>query len=154
MLVRSDACGCIIGKAGATIQQMRQNSGAQIKIDTAEGTSHDQAAQAQAAGMAAPADRSIAVSGLITSVHAAIIDVIPRIVQFIRQARQKQYIGFTGGSMAQAPTTADAPSRELAQNGGIHPLEQGPGFIHPVPSTVVGRVIGPGMPRLHMLSTL
>ena len=47
LLVRSDACGCIIGKAGATIQAMRQASGATIKIDSAEGNSYDQAAQAR-----------------------------------------------------------------------------------------------------------
>ena len=26
----------------------------------------------------------------------------------------------------------------------MHPLEQGPGYVHPVPATVAGRVIGPG----------
>ena len=49
LLVRSDACGSIIGKGGAIIAQMRQMSGAMIKIETAEGNSHDQA-QAAASG--------------------------------------------------------------------------------------------------------
>jgi ribosomal protein S3 len=30
--VRADACGTIIGKGGATINQMRAASGAQIKV--------------------------------------------------------------------------------------------------------------------------
>merc|ERR1719424_2598976 len=143
LLVRSDACGCIIGKGGATIQAMRQASGAQIKVDTAEGNSHDQAAQAEALGLAAPPDRSTAINGLITSVHAAAIDVIPRVAQFLKQARQKGFIGFGGGDAA-AAAAPPAGDRMQAQAGGVHPLEQGPGHVHPVPSTVVGRVIGPG----------
>ena len=146
VLVRSDACGCIIGKGGATIQAMRSASGAQIKVETAEGNSHDQAAQAAAQGLAAPPDRSIAINGLITSVHAAAIDVIPRVAQFLKQARQKGFIGF-GGDAATGPGNPEGHSttdRLHAQAGGVHPLEQGPGHVHPVPATVVGRVIGPG----------
>ena len=41
MLVRSDACGCIIGKGGATIQQIRTQSGANVKIETSEASSYD-----------------------------------------------------------------------------------------------------------------
>ena len=37
------------------------------------------------AGLERPPDRTIAFSGLITSVHAAIIDVIPRICHFMKQ---------------------------------------------------------------------
>ena len=76
LLVRSDACGTIIGKGGQTISQMRQASGAQIKVDSAEGNSYEQAASAQAQGLPVPPDRAIRVEGLITSVHAALIDVL------------------------------------------------------------------------------
>ena len=61
------------------------------------------------------------------------------------QARQKGYIGF--GGTAAPPTSGGAPPTSAAPaptDGTTHPLEQGPGYIHPVPSTVVGRVIGPG----------
>jgi len=148
MLVRSDACGCIIGKGGATIQQIRTQSGANVKIETSEASSYDLAAQARAAGLNAPADREIRLTGAITAVHAACIDVIPRLVSFVTNARKKALGGFGGpqpggGTMSHA-MGQDAAGRDQAQAGGIHPLEQGPGHIHPVPSTIVGRVIGPG----------
>ena len=89
--------------------------------------------------------RGYAFAGLITSVHAAMIDVIPRISLFLKQARQKGFVGF--GGTAPAPGTQAAPgpdTRLAAQNGGIHPLEQGPGFVHAVSCDAIGRVIGPG----------
>ncbi len=92
--VRADACGTIIGKGGATINQMRTASGAQIKVDSDQPTdmvptsSFDVAAAAAAAGPGAPADRAISFSGIITAVHAALLDVIPRVVQFTKQVRE------------------------------------------------------------------
>jgi predicted RNA-binding protein YlqC (UPF0109 family) len=144
LLVRADACGCIIGKGGATINQMRNNSGASIKIDTLD--PNTQMHQPGAVGLAGPApeDRVISFNGLITSVHAAIIDVIPRVANFLRQARAK---AAGGGAAIGGPPGAcggGGGDRSQAQAGGVHPLEQGPGYVHPVPSTVVGRVIGPG----------
>lgn len=145
LLVRADACGCIIGKGGATINQLRQNSGASIKIDTVDPAEkqYHQVQQASASGLAVPEDRVISFNGLITSVHAAVIEVIPKINNYLRQARQKGLIA--GGSAPPAGTAAPAGGGAAGgQPGGVHPLEQGPGYVHPVPSNVVGRVIGPG----------
>ena len=68
-----------------------------------------------AAGLPQPADRCIALSGPITSVHAAIIDVIPRVAQFIKQARAKSYIGF-GGTLVAGSLVFGATGRALAGN--------------------------------------
>ena len=135
-LVRSDACGCIIGKGGSTISQMRSTSGAQIKVDTAEGSSYDQQQAAVAAGLNVPPDRTIIVTGLVTSVHSAILDIIPRVAQYIKQFRAKA----AGGTVTPAaPGAAAGPVPP-----GQHPLEQGPGYVHHVSSGMVGKLIGPG----------
>lgn len=148
LLVRTDACGGIIGKGGATINAMRQTSGAGIKVETAEGNSYEQALLAQTQGLERPQDRAISISGLINAVHAAVIDVIQHVAKFLLQARNKGFIGFGGTASApgaHGPTPAAAGlDRAVAQNGGVHPLEQGPGYIHPCPAIAIGRVIGPG----------
>jgi len=85
LLVRADACSRIIGKGGATIEQIRSLSGAFIKIDTlGPDASHQPGTPFL---HLAPEDRVITISGLITSVHAAIIDVIPRVADFLQRLR-------------------------------------------------------------------
>jgi predicted RNA-binding protein YlqC (UPF0109 family) len=142
VLVRTDSCGTIIGKGGATISAMRMASGAQIKIDAAEipGLS--------TSGPSAPADRMITISGLVTAVHAALIDLIPRLAQYIRQAKAKAQLGPAGGAAGGA---GGEGGRAAAQAGGVHPLEQGPGYVHPVSSHIVGRVIGPGGTQIRLI---
>ena len=77
--------------------------------------------------------------------HSALLDIVPRVAQFTKQARQKGFLGFnatqTAGGLSAQPGEA---GRMAAQSGGTHPLEQGPGFVHAVAATAVGRVIGPG----------
>ena len=78
-----------------------------------------QAAQARAAGLNAPADREIRLTGAITAVHAACIDVIPRLVSFVTNARKKALGGFGGpqpggGTMSHA-MGQDAAGRDQAQ---------------------------------------
>ena len=144
VLVRSDACGCIIGKGGATINGMRQASGATIKVEQADGNSYEQAVAAASAGLEQPSDRTISIGGLITSVHAAVIDVIPRVTHFLRQAKTRGFVGFGGTAPPPGYHNPSGTTREQAQAGGVHPLEQGPGYVHAVPGTAIGRVIGPG----------
>ena len=84
MLVRSDACGCIIGKGGNTISTIRQMSHANIKVEQAEGS----ASYHPDDGAPRPPDRSILFTGSINSVHAAMIDVIPRVATCAQRARQ------------------------------------------------------------------
>ncbi len=93
-------------------------------------------------------DRLITLSGAITSVHAALIDIIPRIAAFIGTAKLKPGYG-TGAQMAAASSGGGGGGGGSTLGGGTHPLEQGPpGHVHPVPSTAVGRVIGPGGVRI------
>ena len=180
ILVRSEACGSLIGKAGSNInqvrgqhgsstaaeqqhtrsrahapscvslslslssKQMRQNSGADIKIAAAE--QGGSTAMTPLPGMGI--DRLITLSGAITSVHAALIDIIPRIAAFIGTAKLKPGYG-TGAQMAAASSGGGGGGGGSTLGGGTHPLEQGPpGHVHPVPSTAVGRVIGPGGVRI------
>jgi len=120
-----------------------------------------------------PVDRGISFSGQLPNVHVALLDVVPRVAGYTRQWRDKQLstaaaaagggggvpgaalpggaaaagcCGAVGAAAAAAAAAGDGASsaRQTAQNGGVHPLEQGPGYVHHVSSDLVGRVIGPG----------
>ena len=55
MRVRADACGCIIGKGGASITQLRQTSNAHVKVETTEASSSTAERDITIMGYAAPA---------------------------------------------------------------------------------------------------
>ena len=77
-------------------------------------------------------------SPLFPQVHAGILDVIPRIAQFTKQARERAASGQPTVQRSSGPPPGAVPSaygpppggmpdngtRQQAQAGGIHPLEQ------------------------------
>mmetsp|Transcript_16165 Transcript_16165/g.34199 ORF Transcript_16165/g.34199 Transcript_16165/m.34199 type:complete len:499 (+) Transcript_16165:95-1591(+) len=129
MRVRADACGCIIGKGGAAITQLRQTSNAHVKLETTEAAS-------------ATSEREITIVGPINNVHTAVLDIINRIAGFIRQQKAKSA---ESTSIHSAVDPSNAPTiGAAAAVAGKHPLEQGAGYEHLVPAEIVGRIIGPG----------
>lgn len=132
MLVRSDSCGSIIGKGGSVIAQIRQQSGAVVKMDQANGPE-----PVPQPGML-PNDRGITFNGQLPNVHVALLEVVPKLALYIKQYRDKAAVAAPGQAIM---SSGHDPSMNA---DGSHPLEQGPGHVHVMNSIMVGRVIGPG----------
>jgi hypothetical protein len=64
----------------------------------------DAAAEAAMAGPGAPPGRGITFTGIVTAVHSAILDAIPRVAQFTKQARERAASGLPTG-----PTKRSGP---------------------------------------------
>jgi hypothetical protein len=120
MLVPSIACGSIIGKGGSVILGIRQKSSATVKIEDALTPESN--------------ERPLVVTGPIERVHVALLDIVPIVASFNAQMKAKGMTaggGMPGGGIGAATKPG---------GGGQHT----PGYNHPVPALLAGKIIGPG----------
>lgn len=75
--------------------------------------------------------------------HTAVLDIINRMANFVKQQRAKKAESASNGAVTSISggVVIGPPASSIT---GKHPLEQGPGYEHFVPSESVGRIIGPG----------